>query len=180
MNLNSNFSMSRNRNFQNDSVKPKSNRMEKKYSPLIRVSAKIKDKFDVSFALNNSNQINEDLSGEIKSLSLVDTKSTLTKIRYQLNSSQGLPLFRSIKLKSDIDLTLEYSTNESTTERKVGKEKGALIKDNSSNSISFNANYSFSQKFRGGARMLISSSKDITKKVHNIREISVWCEISFN
>ena len=180
MNLNSNFSMSRNRNFQNDSVKPNSNRMEKKYSPLIQVSAKIKDKFDVSFALNNSNQINEDLSGEIKSLSLVDTKSTLTKIRYQLNSSQGLPLFRSIKLKSDIDLTLEYSTNESTTERKVGKEKGALIKDNSSNSISFNANYSFSQKFRGGARMLISSSKDITKKVHNIREISVWCEISFN
>jgi len=180
MNLNSNFLISKGKNYQNDSTKPKTDRTEIKYSPLISISTKVMKKLDASFSFNNSNQVNKDLSGDITSLSLVDTKSTLTKIRYQLNSSEGLPLFKSLKLKSDINLTLEYSTNASTTEREVGEEKGALIKDDSSRSVSFNASYNFSQKFRGGAKMRISSKEDITKKVHKIREISIWCEISFN
>ena len=180
VNINSNFSIIKNRSYQNNSIRPKSDRTERKNSPLIGISTRIINRFNASFSFNNSNQENKDLSGDIISLSLTDTRGTLTKIDYKITSSGGLPLLRGIKLKSDIDLILEFKTTVSTTERKVGKEKGALIKEDSSNSISLNANYSFSQKFRGGSRILFSSSKDITKKVHKVREVSIWCEMRFN
>jgi hypothetical protein len=138
------------------------------------------DKFNASFSFNNSNQENRDLSGDIISLSLTNTHGTLTKIDYKIKPSGGLPFLRGVKLKSDIDLILEIKTNVTTTERKVGEEEAAVIKDDTSNSVSLNANYSFSQKFRGGAKMLFSSSKDITNKIHKVREVSIWCELRFN
>ena len=135
-------------------------------------------KVDVSFSLNNSRQTNYDISGEVKSLSLVDTKGKSLTLRYSL-SPRSLPFFKNSKMRSNINLTADYKTNKSTTQRQVGNERIAKIQDTRTNSVSLNIDYGFSQKFRGGARMLFSNSEDITKKVHKVSEISVWCEIKF-
>ena len=174
MNLNSSFTKNSNKNWQNN--EKKSDKIEKKYSPSL--NTKIIKKVDFSFSYTFSNQENKDYSGKIVSTSFVDTKGITTTLRYTF-SPKSLPFFKNSKLKSNINLTTEYKTNDSKTRRQVGDETIALIQDNQSNSVSFNADYGFSQKFRGGARMLFSNTKDITKKVHKVNEVSVWCELKF-
>ncbi|MFC1541080.1 cell surface protein SprA [Candidatus Latescibacterota bacterium] len=180
INLNSNFAVIKNTSYQNNSARPTSEKSETKYSPLISVSSRVMDMFNTSFSFNNSSMESKDLSGEIASTSLTNSSGTATKLEYTINSSNNIPLLRSLRLKSNIDLIMEFTTRASTTERKIGKEKSALIKDDTSSALSMSLQYYFSDKFRGGAKMAFSSAKDITKKTHKIREVSIWCEMSFN
>ncbi|MFC1551800.1 cell surface protein SprA [Candidatus Latescibacterota bacterium] len=180
ININSSFAVQNNTSFQNNSARPTSEKGEVKFAPLISLSSRIMNMFNASFSLNNSDAESKDLSGEITSTSLTNTLGTQTKIQYKIDSSNNIPFLSRLKLKSDIDLNLEYSTTASTTERQVGNEEGALIKDDTKSTIALRAEYFFSQKFRGGAKMSFSSAKNITKKVHKIREVSIWCEMSFN
>ncbi len=180
INLNSSFAIVNMTSFQNNSARPTSDKGELKFAPLVSISSRVMDKFNASFSVNSSNAESKDLSGDIISTSLTSTTGTSTKIQYSIDQSTNIPLLSRLRLKSDIDLNLEYTTNASATERKVGNEKRALIKDNTRNAFSLRAEYFFSQKFRGGAKMSFSSAKDITKKIHKIREVSIWCEMSFN
>ena len=177
MNLTSKFARSYDKTKHNGTLS--ANKKQSNYSPLISINTRIWKKFDTTFTLTNTLQENIDYSGDVESTTEIDTKTTKTKIRYRLDTSKGFPLFRKLKLRSDINLSLSYDTSKRTTFRMVGREQGATIADDVSNTISFDGNYNFSQKFRGGASFEFSSSKDITAKVHKIREISIWCELKF-
>ena len=178
MNITSTYAVTKSKNWQNDNPEPKTDRTEKRYSPLFSISAKVIKRVDLSFSLNNTRQTTYDVSGEVRSMSLVDTGGTTTTLRYSL-TPQKLPFFRSSKVRSAIDLSGEFKTNLSTTQRQVGNERIAKIQETQSNSISFGAEYRFSQKFRGGSTMMFSSTKDITKKVHKVNEVTIWCELKF-
>ena len=108
---------------------------------------------------------------------MIDKSNTSFNINYELNPEK-LPIFR-FKTKGTINLHGEYKHDDTSTKRRVGTEKLTLIGDNTSDSYSLNADYQFSDKFRGGSKMQFSNSKDITKRVHKINEVSIWCELSF-
>ncbi|MFC1489774.1 cell surface protein SprA [Candidatus Latescibacterota bacterium] len=180
INIESGYSAINSTRFQNNRARPTNETSEAKFSPLISLSSRVLDMFNASFTLNNSSVESNDISGEINSISLTNSSGTNTKIEYTINSANNIPFLKNLKLKSDIDLIMEFITKATSTERKIGGEKSSLIKDDSSSSFLLRADYYFSSKFRGGATMSFSSSKNITKKVHKIREISIWCQLEFN
>jgi hypothetical protein len=179
MSLNSTFSVTSGKSYQNNSIRPTSDRMEAKFSPLFSMNAKVLKKYDLAFALNTSNEDNKSLSGDVVSASVTDELSTVTTVKYRITASEGIPFLKELKLKSDIDLTGEYRTSASQTERAVGRERAALIRDDTEGSFSLIGNYTFSQKLRGGMEMQFKSAENITKKIHKIREVKIWCELRF-
>jgi len=179
LNLNSNIKYSTGKNWQDEMVMPQSETSTLGFAPLFSINTKVLKKYDFSFSFRKSLGENISRSGDIVSTSFLNSSGTTTKIGYKIDSSNGLPLLKKLKLKSDIDIDLEYETKLSTTEREVGDEERAVIKEDTSSSISLRLSYQFSQKLRGGGNMLFSSSENITKKVHKIREIGIWCELRF-
>ncbi len=179
LNLNSNINYTTTKNWQDEMAQPQSETSTLAFSPLFSINTKVLKKYDFSFSLKTSLGENVSRSGETLSKSYNNSSGTVTKIGYQIDASSGFPLFKKLKLKSDIDIDLQYETSVSTTERQVDEEDRALIKDDTSNSLTLNLSYQFSQKLRGGGSMEFSSSENITKKVHKVREISIWCELRF-
>ncbi|HDY88479.1 MAG TPA: hypothetical protein ENH82_10280, partial [bacterium] len=175
LSLNSTYSLSNSKKWQNESVRPISDIITRKFSPLVGFSATIK-KVDANFSLNTSTQEKYDMSGLTKSFTLTESKNTSTTLRYNL---KGLPIFKKMKLKSDIKLNLTFSTQSRETKRRIGKEVLARIADDSSWSFRPSAEYWFSQKFRGGASMEFKNSNDLRNKTRKVREVSIWGQIQF-
>jgi len=177
LSVNSSYSVSRVRGWQNDKLT--TDKAAVKMSPLFSISAKLLKKIQVSFTMSRSVQGTDDFSGNTFSFSEKVDNSTSTSLRYSLSSSKGFPLFRGLKLNSDINLGLTLSTQSSRMRRGVGDEPMALISSNDSWAISPSADYTFSRKFRGGMQMNFRNSVDMTKKVRKIREVSIWGEMMF-
>ncbi len=175
--LNSSYSRSFTETEQDGSIT--SDKDDNKFSPLISISGKVFNRVQASFSLDTGNQLNSDYSGKTTSYSENITKNTNYSLRYSISSSKGILFFKNLKLNSDINISLTIGTQSSETKRGIGDEPMALISSNDAWSLSPNADYKFSSKFRGGMQMTFRNSVDMTKKERKVREVSIWGEMMF-
>ncbi len=148
------------------------------FSPLFQVSTKIKT-IQISFSTKKIINSQNDYSSQTTSHSKKVDNGTSTSIRYNLNSKNGLPFLKGLKLNSTINLNLTFSTNNSQSKRGVGDEAMALVQSTDSWSLAPSAEYKFSQKFRGGMQVKVENRKDMTENVTKMREVSIWGEMVF-
>jgi len=175
--LSSGYKMTNAKTYQNEQLR--SIKRSLALSPLISINANIFKKIQVSFNLSQTTDLSNDYSGSTKSTSEATSTNTSTSLRYSISPSSGLPFLKKIKLNSNINLSLTFSTRGSESLRGVGDEKMAKISTNDSWSISPKIDYNFSSKFRGGMSMEVQNSVDMTRKVRKIREVSIWGELMF-
>jgi cell surface protein SprA len=172
----SSFLVRNTKNWQNE-IKT-SDRINNNFTPLT-LSAKVLNLFDVNFSLTTTLQSNQDFSGTTKSYSETKSNSTTSQIRYRLTSSKGIPIFKNFRLKSDINMTLNFSTSNEETRRGIGDEAMSLVSTSNQWTFTPTVDYRFSQKFRGGMKMDFRNMVDMTKQMRKVREVSIWGELNF-
>ena len=94
-----------------------------------------------------------------------------------MSSTGGI--FKKLGLKSNVDLSVNISQSGSQRQRSVENNKMAVTEKNDSWALTPKADYRFSDKFTGGATMDFRNTKDITNRVHIIREVAVWGKLVF-
>ena len=94
-----------------------------------------------------------------------------TDFRYNLSTSNGL--LKLLNLKSTIDLQLSLSSSQDEQKRSIEKKATATTAKNSRWSVSPKADYRFSDKFTGSAMIRVENNRDMTNKVHKVREVSI-------
>jgi cell surface protein SprA len=185
--VNSAFSRNNERSYLNNSRDAQSNKISEKYSPLISINSTILKKLQTSFSLSKSRDIKKEVTGSTLNHTIDEKMDTRTQLRYRLSSSTGI---FGLKLKSDIDMAIEVTTSNSARYKKIGngaiepeggqqKNEPSLISSTDAWGVSPNVQYSFSRNFKGGAKIDIQNSKDMTNKIHKVREVSVWGELTF-
>ena len=96
-------------------------------------------------------------------------------INYSFSAAKGIPLlFWKLKLKSNLDVTLDVNTRGNRQKQSIGEEELRLKLDERERSIRLNSNYRFSRKFTGGANMNIGSRQN--KITDSTRR---WIEVGF-
>ena len=177
LSVNSSYSMSNSTDYRND-VKASEKRVFA-LSPLFSLSGKMLNQVNTSFSINNTVNEGDDYSGNNTSHSQATTSGTSLSLQYNISASRGILFLKNLLLKSDIALSMSFSTQHSESKRGIGDDPISLINSTDSWSLSPNVEYKFSQKFRGGANMRFNNSVNMTKKVHKVREVSMWCELVF-
>ncbi|MBN1290810.1 MAG: cell surface protein SprA [Candidatus Latescibacteria bacterium] len=176
--LNSGYSISNQKSWQDNDPTPKSDKTTKKLSPLISVNTLILKQIQTNFSLTVSSEETYTVTAT-ESFTIEDRVNTSTQIRYRLKSSRGLLFLKSVKLNSDINITLDISTSGNKTRRRIGDEELTLTNKSDSWAVSPKVDYKFSNSFSGGATMDFRNSKDLTNKVHKVREVSIWGKLTF-
>lgn len=174
--IESGYSIDNTKSWRDESVEPLSDRTKKQFNPLINISTQVKRNISTSFTLSQSTEDSYDISGTTNSYSLTEQNDMRMQVRYRITSSKG---FFGMKFKSDINLSLDFTTKGMERSKRIGEEELTLIEKTDSWSISPSAEYKFSQSFSGGASMDFSNAKDLTNKVHKVREVSIWGELKF-
>jgi hypothetical protein len=177
--LNSSYVVTAEKNWRDDNPNPVNDKNKQSFSPLVSVSARLFNQMQTTVSYNTSNDENFDLSGTTRSRTLVDANGTNVQIQYNLGSSGLFSFLQKLKVKSDINLTLAYRMDSTETSRGIGSESVSRISSKDSWSVSPKADYRFSNKLRGGMMMEFGNSKDMTNKVHKVREVSIWGELTF-
>lgn len=177
LSLNSGYSMNNLKTFQNNELR--SDKSESKFSPLFSINSQLFKKLNFTYSYSSSLNGTDDFSGGSISHSETSDINTSATLKYTISSASGLPIFKNIKLKSNIDLSMTYSTTANETLRGVDTEPMSLVASNDSWSWSPKAEYNFSTKFRGGMSMNFRNSTDMTKKVRKMREVTIWGEMMF-
>ena len=180
--VNSGFSVNSQKIWQDNEPEPKTDKTTRKFSPLISINSVILKQIQTNFSLSVTSEEAYDVSGSTRSFSVEDKVNTSTQIKYRLKSSRGIPLLKSLKLSSDINFTIDFSTTGNEKRRRIGddeEEEPTLINSTDSWSVSPKIDYQFSRKFTGGASMNFSNSKDMTNKVRKVREVSIWGKLTF-
>lgn len=175
--LTTGYQITKGKSWQNKSPRPTSDKVSHGNAPLISLSGAMLGGVQTSFSVTSRVEDSNTLSGAIIRLNRKETQDMNLSLRYRINPSSSLPLFGN--LNSAIDLALTMSTQHSKTSQRIGKEKLSVIGNDSSWSVAPQANYSFSQKFRGGAEMRFENKKDMRNKVHKVREVTIWGELQF-
>ncbi len=178
MNLNSSYEIANEKNWRDNNPQPVNDKTKHSFQPLIGVQARLFNRLQTTFSVNTENSLNYDLSGTTRSRSLEDSWGTNSTIRYNL-SGNAFSFLKKLKVNSDIDFSLGFRTDKSVTSRGIGNEPAAKISSRNSWTITPQAEYMFSRKLRGGLSMEFSNSKDMTNKVHKVREVSIWAEFNF-
>ncbi|MCE5248906.1 cell surface protein SprA [bacterium] len=186
-NVSSAYSKNNEKNYRDYSIEPQSEKTSEKFSPLISVSTAIK-KFQINFSMSKSQDKATEVTGSTVNYTTDDKSDIRTRFQYRLSSSKGL---FGMKLKSDIEMSLEFFISNSARYKKIsgdtpvvieGEEmtnEPSLISSTDSWGISPNVQYRFSKNFNGGAKLDFQNSTDMTNKVRKIREVSVWGELTF-
>lgn len=177
VNVKSGYMITRQTDWLNESSTPNSDRIEHSFSPLINVNAIFFGELQGSFSLARSSETSHALSGETITTSIYDKNDITASFTYRLSSTGGI--FRRLGLKSNVDLSLNLTKSGAQRQRSVEKNTMAVTEKNDSWAISPKADYRFSDKFTGGATMDFRNSKDLTNRVHIIREVSVWGKLVF-
>ena len=176
MSLRSAYSLSNRKDWQNNILT--SEKTSKKFSPLASITFNIFKEVQASFSLSASTDEIYDIP--TKSLTLTDTKSTSSSLRYRISSTKTPGFLNWFKLKSDINLSLNFSTQKTDKKTRIGEEKDlSPTFSTSSWTITPKVEYRFSQKFQGGMDMEFKNSKDMTNKVYKVRQVSIWGELRF-
>jgi hypothetical protein len=171
------YQISRGKSWQNNNPQPTSDKFSRGLSPLISLSGAMFKNIQTNFSITNRMEDSNTLSGQTVRLTRTETQNTNMSFQYRINPSSTLPIFG--QLKSAIDLRLNISTQKNKRSQRLGEEKLSVIGDDSSWSVAPQLNYSFSQKFRGGAEMRFENRKDMRNKVYKVREVTIWGELQF-
>jgi hypothetical protein len=177
INLKSGYTISATTEWLNEGARPNSDRTENSFSPLVSVNAIFFEELQGSISLSKSSETSHTLSGETVTSSIYDKNDITASFTYRLTPSSGI--LRKFKLKSNIDLSLNLTKSGAQRSRNVENNTMAVTEKNDSWSVSPKADYRFSDKFTGGATMDFRNSKDLTNRVHVIREVSVWGKLVF-
>ena len=173
--IESGYSIDNTKSWRDESIEPLSDKTRKQFKPLFNISTQVKRNISTSLTVSQSTEDSYDISGTTRSYSLTEQNDMRVQVRYRYtpNSIFGM------KLKSDIDLTLDFTTKGMERSKRIGDEELTLIEKTDSWTISPNVQYSFSRNFKGGANMDFSNAKDLTNKVRKVREVSIWGELQF-
>ncbi|MFA6471216.1 MAG: cell surface protein SprA [Candidatus Latescibacterota bacterium] len=175
--IKSGYSITTQTEWLDEGVNPNSDRTEHSFSPLVSVNAIFLGNLQGSLSLSKSSETSHALSGETITSSIYDKNDITASFTYRMSPTTGI--FRKLKLKSNIDLSLNLTKSGSQRMRNVESNSMAVTEKNDSWSVSPKADYRFSEKFTGGATMNFQNSKDLTNRVHVVREVSIWGKLVF-
>jgi hypothetical protein len=89
-------------------------------------------------------------------------------------------LLQKLKLKSSIDLQMDFNVSQNEQRRSIEGKDMAVVAKGSSWSVSPKADYRFSQKFTGTAMVRVENQKDgMTSRVRKVREVSISGRMTF-
>ena len=98
-----------------------------------------------------------------------ERNSRSMEVKYKLRPRE-MPLFG--KLKSEVDLRLEFELESEKRTSATGEEQQAPLSASDKSKIELNATYRFSENFRGkGVIRLENNSNKLTEKTRKIREV---------
>ncbi|MFC1574011.1 hypothetical protein ACFL30_02390, partial [Candidatus Latescibacterota bacterium] len=203
--LDTSFSVDNKKSWLDENTEPNTDKTTTQLSQ--SVNMKVMKNINTSFSITKGNDESADVSGRTKSFTIEDRSDIRSSVRYTISTSKGLPFFKSLKLKSSIDLSIDFGISSSVRSKKIGEEPVAddtgngegdgeggdgtagdgtvaesgftKISSNDSWNITPNISYKFSQKFTGGAKIDIKNSVDLTGKEHKTREVQIWGELIF-
>jgi cell surface protein SprA len=169
--LTSKFSIKNAKEWLNESVRPASDKTAKNYSPLVSMNGILLNGLQTSLSYSMSTETNLTLSGETSSTTFSDRNDINADFRYNISPSSGL--LKRLNIKSSIDLQLTFGASNDEQKRSIENKATATIAKNSRWTISPKADYRFSDKFTGSAMVRVENSRDMTNKVHKVREVSI-------
>ncbi len=168
----SGFSVKSAKEWLNQSILPTTDKTTVSYSPLVSVNGILLGGLQSSFALTMSTETNNSLSaGTTSSKSVADRRDASANFRYTVSSSNGI--LRKLNLKSSIDLQMTVAASQNEQRRSIEGKPMSVFAKNSSWSVAPRADYRFSEKFTGAAMLRFENSKDMTNRVHKVREVSI-------
>lgn len=167
----SRFSIKNAKEWMNESTRPTSDKTTKNYSPLASMNGILLGGLQTSLSYSMSSETNLALSGETSSTIITDRNDMSADFRYNLSTSNGL--LKRLNLKSTIDLQFTISSSQDEQKRSIENKAMATTAKNSRWSVSPKADYRFSDKFTGSAMIRVENSRDMTNKVHIVREVSI-------
>jgi hypothetical protein len=111
---------------------------------------------------------------------LQDGANMSASLRYSFSPTSGL--FKRFNLKSNVDMTLEFSSQNDVQKRTPpGSREYAVQQDNSRWSLGLSSSYRFSQNFTGQMRFRHESNRDnLRKQNRKVWEFGLTGEIVFN
>jgi hypothetical protein len=175
--LSSRYSLKKSQEWANESVQPIADKTSKNYSPLVNMNGVLFGGLQTSLSYSMSSETNLTLSGITSSTILTDRNDISADFRYNVSPSSGI--LNRFKLKSSIDLQLTVTTSQDEQRRSIENKATATTARNSRWTVSPKADYRFSEKFTGSAMIRVENSKDLTNKVHKLREVSISGRMTF-
>lgn len=177
LSLNSHYTVDCTKEWTNGSVDPTSDRSKESFSPLISVNGLLLGGLQTSLSFTRSTDTAKTQSGDVFTTDISDQNSTDASFRYSVNPNLGI--LRKLKLQSKIDLDMRFSASQTQQARRIADKPSSIVSKNSSWTVSPQATYQFSQKFTGSAMVRVENSKDMTNKVHKVREVSISGKMIF-
>lgn len=170
--VNSGFTVKNAKEWLNQSVLPTTDKSTVSYSPLVNVNGILLGRLQSSFSFSMSTETNNSLSaGTTASKSIADRSDASASFRYTMSPSSGI--LKRLNLKSSIDLQMAIAASQNEQRRSIEGKSMAVFAKNSSWSVAPRADYKFSDKFSGAAMLRFENSKDMTNRVHKVREVSI-------
>ncbi|MCP4632213.1 MAG: hypothetical protein GY855_04750, partial [candidate division Zixibacteria bacterium] len=157
---------------------------KKSFNPLFSWSLNWKNGVRTSLKYDKSNTNSEDLrgSGATNTLKRSGNSSITFSLNYTFKAPKGINLPFLKKFKFDSNLTLGVNVTKSQDKSETAKQGLGFNTDSEKHNLNFNttASYSFSNQISGGMKIGWTDTNDKKlKKVHHIRELSIWTEIRF-
>jgi hypothetical protein len=169
--FNSKFSLKALKEWLNDNDRPTTDKTTTSYSPLVSLNGILLNGIQTSVAYTLSTENNVTLSGITSSTIITDRRSLNADLRYSMSPSNVL--LRKLNVKSTIDFQLAFTSSNDKQKRSIENKAMATTSRNSQWSVSPKADYRFSDKFTGSAMLRVQNSRDLTNKIHKIREVSI-------
>lgn len=169
--LSSRFSIKKAREWLERNAPPSSDKTTKNYSPLVSMNGILFNGIQTSVSYSMSTETNLTLSGETSSTISTNRSDMSADLRYNISPSSGL--LKRLNVKSSIDLQLSFSSSQDEQQRSIENKARATTSKNTRWSVSPKADYRFSEKFTGSAMIRVENSRDMTNKVHKVREVSI-------
>lgn len=151
------------------------------FSPLISITGTTKRGVRLNFVTDHTTSTNEPDTGQRQRRKSSSWRLTLD---YTFRSPNGLPLplLRSIRISSQMAVSLAIGGRSSSTETAAPGEGYQQTNTSNEFSVSPRANYSFSSRVKGGMSAEWRDTKDYSagspRKSH-VRELALWVEFSF-
>lgn len=169
--ITSRFSIKAAREWLNDDPNPTADRTTRSHSPLVSLNGILFGGLQTSVSYNITSEENLSYSGETSSVTIMDRTGMNGDLRYNMSPSSGI--LKRFKLKSSIDFSVSFSTTTDQQRRSIEDKEMATVQKNTGWMVSPKADYRFSEKFTGSAMVRVENTKDMTNKVHKVREVSI-------
>ena len=155
-----------------------------RFSPLLSWTARWKGGLRTTLKTSRERSEDEDFrDGAIWGRTQREQETLSLTLDYSFSASQGIPLFifKRIRLKSKLDLSLDFQTKHDQQKEARGDSPPVPRRDDSDWSVKLRSSYRFSQKFTGGAKVEFGNRlNQLTDTTRKTREVGFWGEIRFD